>query len=67
MQKRLTLIAAAVLLAVIGLLPVLTMVTSTFYAGGRLSLNAYQELLGSGKLHVTLMARVGIPLSSGGR
>jgi len=56
-QKRLTLIVAAVLLAVIGLLPVLTMVTSTFYAGGRLSLNAYQELLGSGKLHVTLMAR----------
>ena len=49
MEKRLTLAAAAALLAVIGLLPLLTMVINSVFVGGTFSLKAYQALLESGK------------------
>ena len=55
MEKRLTLAAAAVLLAAIGLLPVLVMVARTFFADGGFSLKAYQALLASGKQQMLLM------------
>jgi iron(III) transport system permease protein len=55
LQKRLTLIAAAVLLAVIGLLPVLMMVANSFFVDGVFSLKAYQALLASGKQQWVLM------------
>ena len=55
MEKRLTLAAAALLLAVIGLLPVLAMVASTFHVDGGLSVKAYQALLVSGKQQMLLM------------
>jgi iron(III) transport system permease protein len=48
-EKRLTLTAAALTLAAIGLLPVLMMIANSFYAQGRFSLTAYETLLGSGK------------------
>jgi len=49
MEKRLTLAAAALALAVIGLLPVLMIVASSFYVAGEFSLTAYQALLASSK------------------
>ena len=55
MEKRLTLSIAAVLLAAIGLVPVLAMVANTFYVGGGFSLKAYQALLASGKQQMPLM------------
>jgi iron(III) transport system permease protein len=55
LEKRLTLAAAAVLLAAIGLLPVLAMVASTFHVDGGLSVKAYQALLASGKQQMLLM------------
>ena len=57
MEKRLTLAAAALALAVIGLLPVLTIVASTFYVSGEFSLTAYQALLASSKQLAPLMGR----------
>jgi iron(III) transport system permease protein len=54
-QKRLTLSAAAVLLAVIGLLPVLAMVAKTFYVDGTLSLKAYEAFLSSAGGQLALM------------
>jgi ABC-type sulfate transport system permease subunit len=76
MEKRLTLAAAALALAAIGLFPVVTMVANTFHVAGGFSLTAYQSLLASGKqmtllmghsillsLSVTLLAMiVGVPL-----
>lgn len=76
MEKRLTLAAAAALLAVIGLLPLLTMVINSFFVDGLFSLKAYQALWDSGRqqlvlmgqsvllsLYVTLLATVvGVPL-----
>jgi iron(III) transport system permease protein len=55
LQRRLTLIAAAVLLVVIGLLPVLMMVANSFVVDGVLSLKAYQALLASGRQQWVLM------------
>jgi iron(III) transport system permease protein len=49
MEKRLTLTAAALTLAAIGLLPVLAMIANTFYVQGGFSFGAYDALLGSGK------------------
>jgi iron(III) transport system permease protein len=63
MEKRLTLAAAALALAVIGLLPVLAMVTNTFYVAGEFSLAAYEALLASGK-HLTLLMGRSVLLSS---
>jgi iron(III) transport system permease protein len=57
MEKRLTLAAAALALAVIGLLPVLMIVASTFYVAGEFSLTAYQALLASSKQLALLMGR----------
>ena len=57
MDKRLTLAAAALALAAIGLLPVLMIVASTFYVGGEFSLTAYQALLASSKQLALLMGR----------
>jgi len=48
MQRRLTLFAAAALLGVIGLAPVLGMVARSFLFEGAFSLRAYQALLSSG-------------------
>ena len=55
MEKRLTLTAAALTLAMIGLLPVLAMISNTFYGQGGFSLAAYGTLLGSGKELVPLI------------
>ena len=44
MEKRLTLAAAAALLAVIGLLPLLTMLIKSVFVGATFSLKAYQTL-----------------------
>src|ERR1700752_4063984 len=49
MEKRLTLTAAALTLATIGLLPVLAMIANTFYVQGGFSFITYSALLGSGK------------------
>ena len=57
MEKRLTLAAAALALAVIGLLPVLMIVATTFYAAGEFSLTAYQALLASSKQLAPLMGQ----------
>jgi iron(III) transport system permease protein len=57
MEKRLTLGAGALALAVIGLLPVLAMVVNTFYVAGEFSLTAYQTLLASSKQLTLLMGR----------
>jgi len=57
MEKRVTLAAAALALAVIGLLPVLMIVASTFYVAGEFSLTAYQALLASSKQLALLMGR----------
>ena len=76
MEKRLTLWAAAAALAVIGLLPLLTMVTNSLVVNGVFSLQAYQALWESGSeqlalmgnsillsLYVTLLATImGVPL-----
>ncbi len=55
MEKRLTLAVAAGLLATIGLLPVLAMLGTTFFADGSFSLKAYQEFFSAGKQPVILM------------
>lgn len=55
MEKRLTLAAAALMLVVTGLLPVLAMVANTFYVDGGFSLKAYQALLAPGKQQMLLM------------
>src|SRR5262249_7425793 len=55
MEKRLTLTAAALTLAMIGLLPVLAMIANTFYGQGGFSLAAYDALLGSSKELVPLI------------
>ena len=52
-----TLAAAALALAVIGLLPVLMIVASTFYEAGEFGLTAYQALLASSKQLALLMGR----------
>src|SRR3984893_2308824 len=57
MEKRLTLAAAALALAVIGLLPVFMIVASTFYVAGEFSLTTYQTLLASSKQLALLMGR----------
>ena len=57
MEKRLTLAAAAWALAAIGLLPVLTMIGSSFYVSGEFSLRAYEALLVSSKQLLALMER----------
>jgi iron(III) transport system permease protein len=49
MEKRLTLAVAALTVAAIGLLPVLTMIANSFYVHGKFSLTAYETLLGSGE------------------
>jgi iron(III) transport system permease protein len=75
-EKRLTLAAAAALLAVIGLLPLLTMLIKSVFVGGTFSLKAYQTLWDSRteqlglmgdsvllSLNVTFLATaVGVPL-----
>lgn len=55
MEKRLTLAVAAIVLAAIGLVPVLTMVANSFYVDDALSLNAYRALFASGKQQIFLM------------
>jgi iron(III) transport system permease protein len=55
LEKRLTLWATAALLAAVGLLPVLTMVISSFFVEGSFSLKAYQVLWQSGRQHLVLM------------
>jgi iron(III) transport system permease protein len=55
LEKRLTLAAAAASLAVIGLLPLLTMVTNSFFVDGIFSLKAYQALWDSGRQELVLM------------
>ena len=57
MEKRLTLATAAALLAVIGLLPVLAMVASSFHISGSFSLKAYQALLASSQQYALLLGR----------
>src|ERR1700731_4258661 len=57
MEKRVKLAAAALALAVIGLLPVLMIVVRTFYVAGEFSLTAYQALLASSKQLALLMGR----------
>jgi iron(III) transport system permease protein len=57
LEKRLTLAFASVLLAAIGLLPVLAMVASTFFADGGFSLKAYQVFFASGKQPMLLMGQ----------
>jgi iron(III) transport system permease protein len=57
MEKRLTLTAAALTLAAIGLLPVLAMIANTFYGQGGFSFVAYDTLLGSGKELLPLIGR----------
>jgi iron(III) transport system permease protein len=64
LQKRLTLVAATILLAMFGLLPVLTMVANSFFVDGVFSLKAYQALLASGKQQWVLMGH-SLLLSSG--
>ena len=55
MQKPLTLTVAAILLAGIGLLPVLTMVAKSFFVDGAFSLKAYVGLWDSGEHLLSLM------------
>jgi len=55
LEKRLTLMAAAALLAVIGLLPLVTMLAKSFLVGGTFSLKAYQALWESGSEQLVLM------------
>jgi iron(III) transport system permease protein len=55
MQKRLTLAAAALTLVGVGLLPVLTMVASSFFVSGEFSLRAYEALFASSKQLLALM------------
>lgn len=56
MQKRLTLTAAAILLVIIGLLPVLVMVANTFFVNGGFSAKAYEALLTTSKQQAVPMA-----------
>src|SRR5260370_17743905 len=55
LQKPLTLTVAAILLAGIGLLPVLTMVAKSFFVDGAFSLKAYVGLWASGEHLLSLM------------
>jgi iron(III) transport system permease protein len=64
LQKRSTLIAAAVLLVGIGLLPVLIMVINSLFADGVFSLKAYRALLASGGQQRVLLGN-SLLLSSG--
>lgn len=48
MEKRLTLTGVTVLLAIVGLLPVLAMIIKSFFVQGSFGLNAYEALLASG-------------------
>ncbi len=57
MSERLTLTGAAILLAAIGLLPVIAMVAGTLTIDGGLSLKAYQVLFSSDGQLVALMTR----------
>jgi iron(III) transport system permease protein len=57
MHKRLTLAGVAVLLAVVGLLPVLAMISQSFQAEGGFSLRAYETLLASGGQQAASMGR----------
>jgi len=57
LEKRLTLAAAAALLALIGLLPLLTMVTNSFFVDGLFSLKAYQALWDSSRQQLVLMGQ----------
>ena len=57
MEKRVTLAAGALALTVIGLMPVLMIVASTFYVAGEFSLTTYQALLASSKQLAPLMGR----------
>jgi hypothetical protein len=54
--ERLVLIAATLVLAAIGLLPVAAMLKETLIADGRFSLDAYRALLSSGDHLVLLIA-----------
>ena len=56
MQKRLTLTAAAILLVIIGLLPVVVMVADTFFVNGGFSAKAYEALLTTSKQQAVPMA-----------
>lgn len=56
MQKRLTLASAAILFAIIGLLPVVAMVADTFLVNGRFSAEAYDALLTTSKQQALPMA-----------
>lgn len=55
MDKRLTLAAAAALLAIIGLLPLLTMLINSVFVGGVFSPRAYQTLWDSRREQLGLM------------
>ncbi|MGO4684541.1 ABC transporter permease [Hyphomicrobium sp. 2TAF46] len=55
MDKRITLATAAALLAVIGLLPLLTMLINSVVVDGAFSLKAYQALWSSGGDQLSLM------------
>lgn len=55
LEKRLVLAAAAAVLAVIGLLPLLTMLINSVFMGGAFSLKAYQALWESGGEQLALM------------
>jgi iron(III) transport system permease protein len=54
-EKRVTLAVAAALFAIMGLLPVLAMVATTFFADGGFSLQAYRAFFASGKQPMLLM------------
>lgn len=57
MPERVTLAGAALLLALIGLSPVIAMVANTIYVDGGFSLKAYHTLLGADGQLATLMGR----------
>ena len=54
--ERLVLVAATLVLAAVGLLPVAAMLKETLIADGRFSLEAYRALLASGDHLVLLMS-----------
>lgn len=56
MQKRVTLTTAAILLAAVGLLPVVVMVADTFFVDGGFNPKAYDALLATSKQQVIPMA-----------
>jgi iron(III) transport system permease protein len=57
LQKHLTLAGAAALLAVIGLVPIVAMIGTSFHGEDGFSLKAYQSLVASGKQQSLLMGR----------